>query len=63
MVQSLQCCLWVKAVMVIMYISSLEYGTDRVIDDNWHDGDVFTLNIANSQLMTITKVYTSLIHI
>ncbi|HCJ8609696.1 TPA: autotransporter outer membrane beta-barrel domain-containing protein, partial [Escherichia coli] len=27
-----------------------EYGTDRVIDDNWHDGDVFTLNIANSTI-------------
>ncbi|HAH1355328.1 TPA: autotransporter outer membrane beta-barrel domain-containing protein, partial [Escherichia coli] len=26
------------------------YGTDRVIDDNWHDGDVFTLNIANSTI-------------
>lgn len=25
-----------------------EYGTDRVIDENWHDGDVFTLNISNS---------------
>ncbi|MDZ8190341.1 autotransporter outer membrane beta-barrel domain-containing protein, partial [Escherichia coli] len=30
--------------------ASLEYGTDRVIDDNWHDGDVFTLNIANSTI-------------
>ncbi|APL62973.1 membrane protein [Escherichia coli] len=29
---------------------STEYGTDRVIDDNWHDGDVFTLNIANSTI-------------
>ncbi|MCV6071462.1 hypothetical protein OFP26_38390, partial [Escherichia coli] len=27
-----------------------EYGTDRVIDDNWHDGDVSTLNIANSTI-------------
>lgn len=27
-----------------------EYGTDRVIDDNWHDSDVFTLNIANSTI-------------
>lgn len=33
-----------------MYISFSEYGTDRVIDDNWHDGDVFTLNIANSTI-------------
>ncbi|EDF9812837.1 autotransporter outer membrane beta-barrel domain-containing protein [Salmonella enterica subsp. enterica serovar Tennessee] len=27
-----------------------EYGTDRVIDENWHDGDVFNLNISNTTI-------------
>ncbi|BEC29491.1 outer membrane autotransporter barrel domain-containing protein [Escherichia coli] len=29
---------------------SWQHYPDRVIDDNWHDGDVFTLNIANSTI-------------
>lgn len=31
-------------------LAGYDFSTDTVVDTNWHDGDVFTLNIANSTI-------------